>query len=149
MTPQIINSNFGYFLFQNNLLNECIDRTLFAFGRKLFSLQVQIMCTQSLKLQVYCSFAQIHNHSKKKKTTNQSELRNLNPQFYCINLKFVFWLFIVGNEVMDSTLIIFLALFFTFGVPCVIAFLIYYFKHIRKPLELAKMGMISTLKQRS
>jgi hypothetical protein len=50
---------------------------------------------------------------------------------------------------MDSTLIIFLALFFTFGVPCVIAFLIYYFKHIRKPLELAKMGMISTLKQRS
>ena len=41
---------------------------------------------------------------------------------------------------MDSTLIIFLALFFTFGVPCVIAFLIYYFEHIRKPLELAKMG---------
>jgi len=34
----------------------------------------------------------------------------------------------------------FLALFFTFGVPCAIAFLIYYFEHIRRSLELAKMG---------
>ena len=41
---------------------------------------------------------------------------------------------------MDSTLIIFLALFFTFGALCLIAFLIYYFERIRKPLELAKMG---------
>jgi hypothetical protein len=41
---------------------------------------------------------------------------------------------------LDSTLIVFLALFFTFGVPCAIAFLIYYFEHVRKPLELAKMG---------
>ena len=31
-------------------------------------------------------------------------------------------------------------MFFTFWVPCVIVFLIYYFEHIRKPLELAKMG---------
>jgi hypothetical protein len=41
---------------------------------------------------------------------------------------------------MDSTIIIFLALLFTFGIPCVIAFLIYYFERILKPLELAKMG---------
>ena len=37
-------------------------------------------------------------------------------------------------------MIVFLALFFTFGVPSAIAFLIYYFKHVRKPLELAKIG---------
>ena len=41
---------------------------------------------------------------------------------------------------MDSTMIVFLALLFTFGIPCVIAFLIYYFERVRKPLELAKMG---------
>ena len=40
---------------------------------------------------------------------------------------------------MDSTMIVFLALLFTFGIPCVIAFLIYYFERVRKPLELAKM----------
>jgi rubrerythrin len=41
---------------------------------------------------------------------------------------------------MDSIMIVFLALLFVFGIPCVIAFLIYYFEHVRKPLELAKMG---------
>jgi len=41
---------------------------------------------------------------------------------------------------MDSVMIVFLALFFVFGIPCVIAFLIYYLEHVRKPLELAKMG---------
>ncbi len=40
---------------------------------------------------------------------------------------------------MDA-LIIFLVLLFTFGVPSVIAFLIYYFAEIRKPLEFARMG---------
>ncbi|MDH5483011.1 MAG: zinc ribbon domain-containing protein [Candidatus Bathyarchaeota archaeon] len=36
--------------------------------------------------------------------------------------------------------IIFLALLFTFGIPLVVVFLIYYFENVRKPLELAKMG---------
>jgi len=45
-----------------------------------------------------------------------------------------------GTATIDSTLIVFLALFFTFGLPCVIAFAIYYFEHVCKPLELAKMG---------
>ena len=37
-------------------------------------------------------------------------------------------------------MIVFLTLLFVFGIPCVIGFLIFYFKHVRKPLELAKMG---------
>jgi hypothetical protein len=41
---------------------------------------------------------------------------------------------------MDVTMIIFFALFFTFGVPCTIVFLIIYFENVRKPLELTKMG---------
>ena len=41
---------------------------------------------------------------------------------------------------MDTVMIVFIALFFTIGIPCVIAFLIFYLEHIRKPLELAKMG---------
>ena len=44
------------------------------------------------------------------------------------------------RPIMDATMIIFLTLFFVFGIPCVIAFLIYYLEHVRKPLELAKMG---------
>jgi hypothetical protein len=47
----------------------------------------------------------------------------------------------MGETIMtDSIMIVFLALFFTIGIPCVIAFLIFYLEHIRKPLELAKMG---------
>ena len=41
---------------------------------------------------------------------------------------------------MDTVTIIFLSLFFVFGVPCTILFLIYYLENVRKPLELAKMG---------
>ena len=41
---------------------------------------------------------------------------------------------------IDSVMIVFLSLFFVFGVPCAIVFLIYYLEHVRKPLELAKMG---------
>ena len=66
--------------------------------------------------------------------------RKANAYSRYINLKLVFGCFITGIAVMDSTLIIFLALLFTFGIPCVLAFLIYYFERVRKPLELAKMG---------
>lgn len=41
---------------------------------------------------------------------------------------------------MDSVMIIFLVFLFTFGIPSVVAFLIFYFERVRKPLELAKMG---------
>ncbi len=41
-----------------------------------------------------------------------------------------------------EVLIIFLALLFVFGIPVVIAFLIYYYENVRKPLELAKMGKL-------
>lgn len=37
-------------------------------------------------------------------------------------------------------MIVFLALFFVFGVPLVVVFLIYYFEKVHKPLELARMG---------
>jgi hypothetical protein len=37
-------------------------------------------------------------------------------------------------------LIIFLVLLFTFGLPSVVAFLIYSYGEIQKPLEFAKMG---------
>ena len=38
---------------------------------------------------------------------------------------------------MDAALIVFLALFFTFGLP--IIFVIFYFERIHKPLEQAKI----------
>lgn len=38
--------------------------------------------------------------------------------------------------------IIFLILLFVFGIPVVIAFLIYYYENVRKPLELTKMGKL-------
>jgi hypothetical protein len=41
-----------------------------------------------------------------------------------------------------DVLIIFLVLLFVFGIPLVIAFLIYYYENVRKPLELARMGKL-------
>jgi len=41
---------------------------------------------------------------------------------------------------MDALMIIFIVLVFVFGLPLIIAFLIYYYGEVRKPLELAKMG---------
>jgi hypothetical protein len=46
----------------------------------------------------------------------------------------------IETVMMDSVMIVFLALFFTIGILCVIAFLIFYLEHVRKPLELARMG---------
>lgn len=45
-----------------------------------------------------------------------------------------------GSIAFATIIMIFLALFFTFCIPCIIAVLIYYLEHVHKPLELAKMG---------
>lgn len=57
-----------------------------------------------------------------------------NPSFLSLNF--------LNNITNLRARIVFLALLFTFGIPLLVVFLIYYFENVRKSLELAKMGKL-------